>query len=965
MADATEPSMVDRLRAVPTDTGRVALLRAAGLLDDGGLGGLLDVAAGLVHGNPKAAQAVAEACAAGAATAGLPRVLPRAQYLCAQAVAVDGDLPRALDLVDAARRGWLGQGAHVEAMRTTLGRMHVLNELGRHPEAVSSGEELLAMLGANGAGLAPQARDRLRAELHQNLGACYSFVGDYELALASYDECETHFSLAGTPVDVAEARYNRGEVLLELGRASDALDAFEQAAESFAAADQARTVARVVSQIGRAQLLRGSFVDALASFERARLLLDELGVRADRDVTLLSTAEAYRTLNLFEEAIATYREAAQSLRAGGSAHYLARALAGLGSAYLAAGMPAEAGAALAEAAGAFEAAGNAGQLSAVLVEQAAVRAALGAREDAVALAGRALALLSGRDLSVPRAYAHLRMADLASDPDVVQGHLLAAGEIAADLALPQLRYRVDLRLGQLRRRQGRVDEARTLLEASVATIEDLRATVRQEAMRASFLRDKVDAYTELVELWLDRGDEAGVRKAFEVAERAKSRALVDLLTGLAGARIAEAADPELAGRLRRLEGDLRAIYDELLDGEGGGRGHRRPVMRRRAAELEEQIGLLRLRAPAGSVEDPVAVPLTLDVLRERLPSELVVLAYHVLGDELVAFVSRAGSLAVVRDVSRMSRLRPLVERLAAQWQRFQAGPEFATRHATRLLGSTRQLLGALHTELMAPLLPLLCGATTEGLSGRPARVAVVPHDVLHQVPFHALWDGQAYVVERFEVSYAPSATVLGLDRPSPARSRPALVLGVAGADIPQAVEEATAVAAQLPGARLRTNDRATSSVLEREATGARVLHLACHGLFRQENPMFSALRLHDGWLTAADVLRLDLRGTVVALSACESGRSRVAGGGDEAIGLSRAFLGAGAAAVLVSLWLVQDDTTAALMGRYYELIAAGERPTAALRTAQLELCAHHPHPYHWAPFVLVGTPPEPFLEASS
>ena len=143
--------------------------------------------------------------------------------------------------------------------------------------------------------------------------------------------------------------------------------------------------------------------------------------------------------------------------------------------------------------------------------------------------------------------------------------------------------------------------------------------------------------------------------------------------------------------------------------------------------------------------------------------------------------------------------------------------------------------------------------------------------------------------------------------------------------------------------------------------------MACHGLFRSDNPHFSALKLVDGWLTTTDVAQLSLAGTFVALSACESGRSEVLGG-DEIIGLIRAFLGAGAAGLAVSQWLVEDETTAELMTTLYERynsyadtsteasmgVDSELNYSASMRDAQLALKARHPHPYYWAPFIYVG-----------
>jgi CHAT domain-containing protein len=117
--------------------------------------------------------------------------------------------------------------------------------------------------------------------------------------------------------------------------------------------------------------------------------------------------------------------------------------------------------------------------------------------------------------------------------------------------------------------------------------------------------------------------------------------------------------------------------------------------------------------------------------------------------------------------------------------------------------------------------------------------------------------------------------------------------------------------------------------------------------------MFSSLKLHDGWLTAADVMQLDLAGTLVTLSACESGRSEMFAG-DEPMGLMRAFLGAGAATLVVSMWLVHDEAAARLMEKYYEWLQEGARPAQALRAAQLAIKDAYPHPYFWAPFIVVG-----------
>jgi CHAT domain-containing protein len=141
-----------------------------------------------------------------------------------------------------------------------------------------------------------------------------------------------------------------------------------------------------------------------------------------------------------------------------------------------------------------------------------------------------------------------------------------------------------------------------------------------------------------------------------------------------------------------------------------------------------------------------------------------------------------------------------------------------------------------------------------------------------------------------------------------------------------------------------------------------VLHLATHGAFHPDEPLLSALDLSDGRITTLDVFELDLRCSLVTLSACETALG-AEGAGDELMGLSRAFLYAGAPALVLSLWKVEDRSTSILMERFCQGLAAGIGIGSALRHAQLALLRHETAlgdhaaaPYFWAPFQLIGDP---------
>jgi hypothetical protein len=221
------------------------------------------------------------------------------------------------------------------------------------------------------------------------------------------------------------------------------------------------------------------------------------------------------------------------------------------------------------------------------------------------------------------------------------------------------------------------------------------------------------------------------------------------------------------------------------------------------------------------------------------------------------------------------------------------------------------------------------------------------------------WEVVATLVE---VLYLPAASLLG--RWSGPRPRRALIVGHDhDGRLPAALREAQAIYEVLATAAGKTgmephlllSEDATDACLRQHAPDCGLLHLATHGVFRQDNPLFSALRLADHWLTLADVERLALpQAALVTLSACETGLGDLRRG--DIFGLSQAFMQAGAASLVVSLWPVPDESTRQLMIHFYQYLVAGRTKAAALRSAQLTLRSNpaYGHPLHWAGFVLIG-----------
>ena len=187
-----------------------------------------------------------------------------------------------------------------------------------------------------------------------------------------------------------------------------------------------------------------------------------------------------------------------------------------------------------------------------------------------------------------------------------------------------------------------------------------------------------------------------------------------------------------------------------------------------------------------------------------------------------------------------------------------------------------------------------------------------------------------------------------------------LVLAVADGYAPHIRREAEEVAEALPGASLYAGEQATADRLRTSGANARVVHIATHGFFRRDNSLLSAVRLAGGDLTLADLYNLSMNADLVTLSGCGTGLSAVVGG-DELVGLMRGLLHAGARSVLLTMWQVDDYSTAEFMGRFYRLLGEGINRADAVADAMRAVRSRFPHPYYWAPFVLIGQSSGPYI----
>jgi CHAT domain-containing protein len=206
----------------------------------------------------------------------------------------------------------------------------------------------------------------------------------------------------------------------------------------------------------------------------------------------------------------------------------------------------------------------------------------------------------------------------------------------------------------------------------------------------------------------------------------------------------------------------------------------------------------------------------------------------------------------------------------------------------------------------------------------------------------------------YAISYAPSSTVFAICQQKAASEKCAsLILGIPDERAPQILTEVESIAALLPHPELFVGKQATAKVLREKGQEIGLLHIATHGMYRQDNPMFSGIRLGDGYLNLYDLYQMRLGANLVTLSGCATGMNLVAAG-DELLGLQRGLFCAGATSLLLSLWDVHDRSTAMLMQEFYKNYIQTKDMARSLQAAMRDLRSENPHPYFWAPFVVVG-----------
>jgi CHAT domain-containing protein len=814
------------------------------------------------------------------------------------------------------------------------------------------------------------------------LGVYHAETGDSAAALDSFRQA---LGLEWRNDDVRAAAWTLGEIgalEAEHGDPRRARAYLDLAASVSGQTGDRKAQAHGLEKSAAAHVLAGELAEGYDDSMAAYRLQTELGDGLGAAWSHARAANAALYLGEPAKAREIYTAALASFDALQQADGRAAALLGIGAAFQAEGNPARALASFQQGLAISREHALRGWEAVALYDLGKAYGEAGTPLAAIPVLQQALALQSGNTAWQARSLVELGKAYSRSG-DAARGESMFRQAIAASGRAELVEAAAQAGLARLYRDRGDLAAARAASSRALEITEKLRAGMLRPDQRVSFLAARRSYYELNVDVLvrLDRAEPGGGHgaEALNASERARARGLLDLLEerrvevsrGIPadlkqreeaiGERFARLQRQQLAAGSSRSDAETRALEAALAQAGDDERDLETEIRRRQASNAA-------VRAPR---------PLPLGEIQQLVEPRAALLEF---------FVGEEGSyLFVVTREGLFIHALPALRALAPRVEKVRFASVQPGRLRSRHYGEDAY---ELYRTLLAP--------AAEELRGK-RRLLVAPDGLLHWLSFEALMTAPAaaagagsargagsaspaplpYLLRERSISYVPSAGVLAQlagarrARPQPAQYQfvgfgdPGQTVGRA---LPGARDEVARIAALFPAGASVVYAGVDASV-ENVKTDPRVgaashLHFAAHGRIDEAQPELSGLLLahgggsaEDGLLQVREIFNLELNADLVVLSACQSGAGKEVSG-EGLIGMTRAFLYAGAASVVVSLWQVDDESTADLMVRFYRHLRQSGDTVEALRSAKLEMIDEtgYTQPYFWAPFVLVGQP---------
>ncbi len=874
-------------------------------------------------------------------------VLPLSLRAMANALYSSGDYRAAIAHHQQAFELYESFGNWNEAARTLSSSIQPMILVGEYDQAFQAAERAREIF--------VRLNDPWRlARLEINLGNIYHRQDRFEESIAHYERAYMGLMPYKDAEAIAVVLSNMAVCLISLNDFPRALAAYQGARSFCQQNNMPLLVAQADYNIAYLYYLRGEYSRAIEALYAARRSCESTGDAYHFALCHLDLSDIYLELNLSEEAHEIAHEGFLRFERLGMGYEAAKTLANEATAYGQQGKTVQALERFTSAREMFGREKNLVWPWLIDLYQGLLLLHEGRYFEARRLCLAAAAFFDQSSLAGKAVLAHLLLARIAlqvGDSAEAQKQTDESFARLNTLQTPVLAYQAHLLQGQIAQaRNDRRAAHQAYLEAR-KSLETLRSRLQGEELKISFVKNRMQVYEALVDLYISGdGTDTSAEEAFACMEAAKSRSMIEMIFQSGQSLpLGDAGQSDLVRRIRDLREELNWYYHriELEQLRPEERSHQRLESLHEKAQSHEKELLRTLRElPAHERENATLeapADFSLAKLQANLPQDATLVEYFSAGDRLVAAVITRKEIRI-QPVTVLSRAAHFLQLLRFQLSKFRMGSEYVRRFEDPLLRATLSHLESLYSELIAPLRPFLEGR----------HLIIVPHGPLHFLPFHALRNGDEYLCDAFTVSYAPSATIFSWCREKPASTcESSLVFGIADERAPQILREAESVAALLPHSSVHLGEQATSSVLREQGPRSGLLHLATHGIYRQDNPMFSGIRLGDGYLNLYDLYQMRLDARLVTLSGCATGMNFVSAG-DELLGLQRGLFCAGATTLLLSLWDVHDQSTAQLMQHFYGDYIRTNDMAGALQRAMQNLRRQNPHPYFWAPFVLVG-----------
>ncbi|MEK6406797.1 MAG: CHAT domain-containing protein [Acidobacteriota bacterium] len=809
-----------------------------------------------------------------------------------------------------------------------------LSSLGQKRKALESSERALR--------IAREEKDRSsEATALESLGEIHDSLGDRREALRDYNEALRIRLEANDGMGKAALLGNIASIYSDLGEVDRAMALYEESIKVSEAEGEPENAAGALNGLARIYELRAEPLKALSYYQKALGLARAVKHKSREASALVKIAGVYYSFNEYEQALKANHDAMAAFRAVEDPRGEAAALTNLGTLYNKLGRHREALDYLNQALERHRATEDRGGQSHTLRGIGDAHRAAGDLIKALGAYTEALELTTATENRVEGAMVCYSLGFTYT----LQGNYQKASEyclrgLSLTRSAGDRRGEAELlsNLGFLREKQGDLKEADTLYEQAIAIREHIRTAARLEEFKTEIASGTAELYSRAILLKLKFDKPA---EAFELSERARARTLLDQMNG-ARINVRKSADRELIEQEQALRFELASLEKKLTEEMArGGAPEACAPLRERLNQGQQVYAEIVISLKASNPEYAELQgysPISRVEIQRLLGPDTTLLSYYVTTSKTLVFVVTRDSFNVVEIPVGEKELQNAID-----WFR-----SFAS-----VRGSVPVSLKELDGWLIAPLRQQI----------KTPRVCVVPHGILHQLPFAALYDGKNYLGEQHTIYYLPAASLLpSIKKRNSQASKRLLALAEAKAAGRPALhyvdQEAGAIARLYQGKALLTGQASKAEFL-RLAGDYDILHIASHAELNARSPLFSRILLtpdqngNQGF-EVREVYELNLSHTsLVVLSACET-QLGTQSRGDDIVGLNRAFIYAGAATVIASLWTVDDQATGFLMRSFYTHLKRGIGKAEALSMAQSETRRLYPNPYYWAAFVLTG-----------